>query len=261
MSRVKLLILVGLLAGACVLSASPAPAQEEPDTAALEKRIEALETRLTNLERSFSQRMAALEKQAREGAPAANPLEGEAQQAYAEINRLTAEGKMDEAKTKMADFMTKYGETSAANRARRLNDELIVIGKDAPPEWGIEKWFQGESDVKLASDKTTLIVFWEVWCPHCQREVPKMQELYSALKDKGLQIVGLTRITKSATEEKVLGFIDEHKITYPIAKENGSVAQFFNVSGIPAAAVLKGGKVVWRGHPARLNEEMLKSWL
>jgi len=261
MSRVKVLILVGFLVGAFALSAPPSPAQEEPDAAALEKRIEALETRMTNLERSFAQRMAALEKQAREGAQAPDPLEAEAQQAYAQISRLAADGNMDEAKKQMADFMTKYGTTGAAKRASRLNDELMVIGKDAPPEWGIEKWYQGESDVNLAGDKATLLVFWEVWCPHCQREVPKMQELYNALKDKGLQIVGLTRITKSATEEKVLGFIEEHKLTYPIAKENGSVAQFFNVSGIPAAVVLKGGKVVWRGHPARITEEMLKGWL
>lgn len=260
MSRLKLLVLAGLVVAVMALSVSAAPAQEA-DLAALEKRIEALENRLRSLEQSFAQKMTALEKQARENAQPANPLEGEAQQAYAQISRLAAEGNMDEAKKQMADFMTKYGSTSTAKRARRLNDELIVIGKPAPAEWGVEKWFQGESQVDLTSDKTTLLVFWEVWCPHCQREVPKMQALYGSMKDQGLQVVGITRITKSATEEKVLGFIEEHEIAYPMAKENGAIAEFFNVSGIPAAAVMKGGKVVWRGHPARLNEEMIKGWL
>jgi peroxiredoxin len=260
MSRVKPLILVGLLLGVSAMSISLTPAQET-DLAALEARIKALETRLGNLEKSFAQRVAALERQAREGAQQANPLEGEAQQAYAQISRLAAEGKMDEAKKQMADFMTKYASTNTAKRARRLNDELSVIGKDAPAAWGVEKWYQGESETDLTGDKATLLVFWEVWCPHCQREVPKMQALYNSLKDQGLQLVGVTRITKSSTEEKVLAFIEEHKVTYPIAKEDGTIAQYFNVSGIPAAAVVKGGKVVWRGHPARLNEEMLKGWL
>jgi len=260
MSRVKPLVLIGLVVALLALSVSAAPAQE-PDLAALEKRIEVLETRLRNLEQSFAQRVAALEKQARDNAQPANPLEGEAQQAYAQISRLAADGNMEEAKKQMADFMGKYASTDTAKRARRLNDELIVIDKPAPAEWGIEKWFQGESQVDLTSDKPTLFVFWEVWCPHCQREVPKMEALYESLKDQGLQVVGITRITKSATEEKVRGFIEEHKIEYPIAKEDGSVAQFFNVSGIPAAAVMKGGKVIWRGHPARLNEEMIKGWL
>ena len=260
MSRVKPLILVGLLLGVSVLSISSAAAQES-DLAALEKRIQALETRLSNLEKSFAQRVAALERQVREGAQQANPLEGEAQQAYAKISRLAAEGKMDEAKKEMASFMTKYSSTNTAKRARRLNDELNVIGKDAPAEWGVEKWYQGESEIDLTSDKATLLVFWEVWCPHCQREVPKMQALYNSLGSQGLQLVGVTRITKSSTEEKVLAFMEEHQVTYPIAKEDGSIAKHFNVSGIPAAAVVKEGKVVWRGHPARLNEEMIKGWL
>lgn len=260
MSRVKPLILVGLLVGVLALSVSYAPAQEA-DAKALEKRVEDLETRLSNLEKSFAQRVAALERQVREGAQQVNPLEGAAQEAYAQISRLAAEGKMVEAQKQMADFMTKYSNTNAAKRARRLNDELGVIGKAAPSEWGLEKWYQGESEVDLTSDKATLLVFWEVWCPHCQREVPKMQGLYDEMKDQGLQLVGITRITKSSTEEKVIGFIEEHKVGYPMAKEDGSVAQYFNVSGIPAAAVLKDGKVVWRGHPARISQEMVKSWL
>ena len=105
MSRVKPLILVGLLLGVSALSISFTTAQES-DLAALQKRIEALETRLSNLEKSFAQRVAALERQVKQGAQPANPLEGEAQQAYAQISRLAAEGKMDEAKKQMADFMT-----------------------------------------------------------------------------------------------------------------------------------------------------------
>jgi hypothetical protein len=31
----------------------------------------------------------------------------------------------------------------------------------------------------------------------------------------------------------------------------------YAVTGIPAAAVVKGGKVVWRGHPAQLTDEVL----
>jgi thioredoxin-like negative regulator of GroEL len=50
-------------------------------------------------------------------------------------------------------------------------------------------------------------------------------------------------------------------VDYPIAKETGELSRYFNVSGIPAAAVIKDGKVVWRGHPAQLKEDQLKSWL
>ena len=49
MSRVKPLILVGLLLGVSALSISLTPAQEDSDLAALEARVKALETRLGNL--------------------------------------------------------------------------------------------------------------------------------------------------------------------------------------------------------------------
>jgi hypothetical protein len=39
------------------------------------------------------------------------------------------------------------------------------------------------------------------------------------------------------------------------------VAEAFNVSGIPAAAIVKDGKIVWRGHPARLKPENIDKML
>ena len=113
----------------------------------------------------------------------------------------------------------------------------------------------------LTAKPVTLLAFWEAWCPHCQREVPELEATYKSLSPQGLQIVGLTKITKSATEEKVTEFIKEKGVTYPMAKETGALSEYFGVSGIPAAAVVKDGKVVWRGHPARLDEETLKAWL
>lgn len=263
MSRIKTLPLACLIVALVALTTLPAAAQDA-DLKSLEEKIQSLEGKITSMERSLNQRLANIERMLKQGAggQAANPLEGEAQQAYAKISRLAAEGKMDLAKKDMSAFMQKYASTNTAKRARSLNQELAVIGKNSPTEWGgVEKWYQGESDVDLASDKATLLVFWETWCPHCQREVPKLQALHDALSGDGLQVVGLTRITKSSTEEKVTNFIGEQKVGYPVAKEDGSISQYFNVSGIPAAAVIKGGKVVWRGHPARLNEQMLRGWL
>jgi thiol-disulfide isomerase/thioredoxin len=113
----------------------------------------------------------------------------------------------------------------------------------------------------MGDGKATLVVFWEVWCPHCRREVPNLQATYEKYNSKGLTVVGVTKITKSSTEEKVTEFIAENKLTYPIAKETGTLSSRFGVRGIPAAAVVKDGKVVWRGHPARLSEDMYESWL
>jgi len=106
-----------------------------------------------------------------------------------------------------------------------------------------------------------VVVFWESWCPHCRDEVPKLQQVYTTYKSKGLQMIGLTRLTKNATDDTVKEVLTQNKVTYPIAKEGGQMATYFAVSGIPAAAVVKDGKVIWRGHPGRITDDMLKSWL
>ncbi len=219
----------------------------------------------------LNQRVEALEKKVEAGAtakPAAAAAagadaskEGPANELLKEVADAMRDGDFDTAKTKMASLEKDYGDTLAFRKARKLNAELEVIGKEAPESWTIEKWYQGESDASLDGSGTTLVVFWEVWCPHCQREVPELQATYEKLKPQGLKVVGLTKITKSATEEKVTDFIKEKNVTYPMAKEDGSLSSYFNVSGIPAAAVVKDGKIVWRGHPARLDEEKLKAWL
>jgi thiol-disulfide isomerase/thioredoxin len=215
---------------------------------ALEKRMEALEQKLDEVGKKLEEIGSAEEREKRAAA------------SFSEINQLASQGKMAEAKTKMATFSREYGNTQAARRAMSLQRELAVIGKEAPKSLEVEKWYQGDCD--LSGGKATLLVFWEEWCPHCKREVPKVETLYASYKDQGLQVVGLTKITKSATEEKVQSFITDKGLTYPMAKEKGgTMSSYFNVSGIPAAAVVKDGKIVWRGHPARLSETLIKSWL
>jgi thiol-disulfide isomerase/thioredoxin len=231
-----------------------------------EDRIQQLERRVSELEALLDQRIAELESRMTTKIDAEIKAFAEREEnavaALREINALATRGQQVEAKSKMDQFLKDYRGTDAVKQAGRLQQELAVVGKAAPGQLNVEKWFQGEGEVaELAGDGTKLLVFWEVWCPHCKREVPKLQATYDKFKDKGLEVLGLTKITKSATEESVSDFISANSVSYPMAKESGDLSRYFNVSGIPAAAVVKDGKVIWRGHPARLTDKMLEDWL
>jgi peroxiredoxin len=219
----------------------------------LEKRVMDLETKIGELEKRGPAGPGA--------APAGNPEE---EQAAANLLKEATEAAdkldLDTAKAKLAELKSKFGATRAAKAAVRLEDEMSVVGKDEAP-LTVEKWFQGsEADVK--DGKATLYVFWEVWCPHCKREVPKLSETYNKFNSKGLEVVGLTKMSRDITEQQVTEFIQQNKVAYPIAKEQGdSLSQAYGIRGIPAAAVVKDGKVVWRGHPAKLTDEMIQGWI
>jgi len=251
-----------------VAAQAPAPAAPAPAPLAGD-RVAALEAQVKQQAAAIEQlrtQIAALEKRlaesARPAAPAVDPaLEERANLAVSQVNQLVAAGDLTGAKAKLAEGQAQFASTQAWKSTTRLSQELAVVGRDAPATIKVEKWYQGEKQVDPAKAKATLIVFWESWCPHCQREVPKLEAMWLKYKDKGLQVVGLTRLTKNTTEEQALTFIKEKGVTYPTAKETGELSAYLNVSGIPAAAILKDGKVVWRGNPSRIDDTMIAKYL
>jgi len=244
MFRTRMMLALWLAAGLAIVGCAPASVEEE--IATLGERVDTLERQIQLLQAS---------------APPNAQLEQEAKTAYTGVSQLVAAGRIDEAKSKLQGYGNKFASTQTGKRLQSLGRELAVVGIDRPSDWGIEKWFQGEHAIDLKSDGTTVVVFWETWCPHCRKEVPKLQATYEKFSGRGLQMIGLTKINRSATEQAVKDIIAQNKVGYAIAKENGSATSYFAVSGIPAAAVVKGGKVVWRGHPARITDAMIEGWL
>ena len=245
--KFKSLILAALLTG-CATADEVKSLTEKVD--ALEKKVEALE------------KSPAKSGKAAPTAPTAGNDEDEskARELLSQITNLMKENKMDEAKAKFKELDSKYGDTKTGRRAKRIGAELEIIGKEAPKDFKAEKWLIDGGQNALQDSKPTLVVFWEVWCPHCKREVPNLQAKHEKYKGK-LNIVGLTKMTRNKTEDEVMSFLRDNKVTYPVAKETGDMSQQFNVSGIPAAAVVKDGKIIWRGHPARLSDSMLEGWM
>ena len=180
-----------------------------------------------------------------------------AQDILREVYDALGVGDTATAKSLMATLMDEHGESKAAQGAYRIARELEVVGSDAPSLDQVD-WWQGDYDPNA---KATLFIFWEEWCPHCRRELPKANETWELYKDQGLQVVGLTRVTKSSSEENAKAFVEEEGIGFVIGKEKGDVSDAFAVRGIPAAAVVQDGRVVWRGHPGRLKEEAFALWL
>ena len=215
----------------------------------LRQRVAALETELTAIKNSV-----------RSNHPDPS-LERTAQVKLAGIQQLIAGGDAEEARPQLAAFLEEYGNTRTGQKGRAIERELAAIGKPAPEAWTIDRWYQGENELDLHGDGPTMVVFWETWCPHCRREVPALQETYERYGDQGLQILALTRLTRGSTDETVREFIDQNGLGFPIAKENGILSSHFAVAGIPAAAVVMDGEVIWRGHPALISDQLIESWL
>ncbi|MCQ2557747.1 MAG: TlpA family protein disulfide reductase [Oscillospiraceae bacterium] len=71
--------------------------------------------------------------------------------------------------------------------------------------------------------KLVLLNFWEPWCGPCVREMPDLQKLQEAYKDKGLLVIGVYSAFNQDSEVKKL--VAEKGITYPILRCNDHLAQ------------------------------------
>ncbi len=105
----------------------------------------------------------------------------------------------------------------------------------------------GSGNVKLSdyTTKPTLLVFWVSWCSHCQDEAPAVNQVYTDLKSKGVNIVG---VSADEAISDAQGFVKEYKVTYPNAfagtQSGMKVLQNYGIEGVPALYVIDKTGVV-----------------
>jgi thiol-disulfide isomerase/thioredoxin len=208
------------------------------------RRLDALEARLSELEAALGV-----------GAEAER-AEAESMKLYEAASGALEAGRYDEARELLAALVARYGQTRAGQAAAQLAEEVAVLGQ--PSGELTATWLQGSATF---GDGVTVVVFWELWCPYCQRFVPELQALHEELGPEGVQFAGLTRMTRGATEADTLAFVAEHGLTYAFGVVPESMAERFAVTGIPAAAVVAKGEIVWRGHPNGLDAATLRQWI
>jgi thiol-disulfide isomerase/thioredoxin len=218
----------------------------------LETRVAALEHRISLIE---------------QGKTAAQALESDARPIYEAMKTAHKAGDYAAAQTHLARLATEFSETPSYKRSRRLEAELSLFNQPALTDAGshIEQWFTEteivSTDGSLGfSSGTTLVVFWERWCPSCREKMPDLQQIYDTWTRRGIQVVALTRGSRSETPQAIAEFVNSGGFSFPIALENGQIATAFKVQALPAAAVVQNGLIIWRGDAKKITDKELQVW-
>ena len=113
-----------------------------------------------------------------------------------------------------------------ANKPVTLNDKAIPF---TLPN------LQGQAQ-GLPQGKVVILNFWATWCPPCRKEVPSMVELYSKLKDKGLDIVA---VSVDRNPEDLMQFVAEQRMNFTILHDIDSVvAHKYSVYRYPESFII-----------------------
>jgi thiol-disulfide isomerase/thioredoxin len=148
--------------------------------------------------------------------------------------------------------------------------EILNIGDPAPP-LTVSSFVKGEKIEKFEPGKTYVVEFWATWCGPCRASIPHLTELAHKYKDKGVRFIGVDVWERDT--KLVAPFLAEmgDKMDYSVALDdvpkggdgkagdpnNGAMAkgwmQAAEENGIPAAFVIRDGKIAWIGHPMNMD--------
>ena|SRR5438034_7660298 len=90
--------------------------------------------------------------------------------------------------------------------------------------------------------KIVIVNFWNYDCPPCRQEQPVLQADWTALRSKGVVVVGLMFVGGVPPWPDDHGaarsYLERFGVTYPaIVDESSSIARSFGIQGIPTTVI------------------------
>ncbi len=136
--------------------------------------------------------------------------------------------------------------------------QTLGIGDNAPP-LKVAKWVKGKPVEKFEAGKVYVVEFWATWCGPCRTTIPHLTEMAKKYAGK----VSFTGVSVWEDMEgkdhfkTVEKFVAEMgaKMDYNVAVDGTDMTmaktwmEAAGENGIPAAFIVKDGKIAWIGHP------------
>lgn len=113
--------------------------------------------------------------------------------------------------------------------------------------------------------QTVVLNFWATWCPPCRREMPLLDDINRAYKDRGVTVIG---IDVGEPAEVVKRYIDSIGVTYPIwvdaadnaaADDTRALFSRFGGVGYPTTVFVDADGVIQAKHVGELSRGLVRS--
>ena len=81
--------------------------------------------------------------------------------------------------------------------------------------------------------QAVVINMWASWCPPCRAEMPALQRVYEANKDRGLVVLAVNT-TYQDTQSAAVDFVEQRGLTFPVLFDiTGDVSNQYLVRAMP----------------------------
>lgn len=173
------------------------------------------------------------------------------------------EGDVDAAERAFGEITDRYPRSRMADKARSRLEGIGLVGYAAAP-LEIKEWIgEPPPEVGDLKRKATLISFWAIWCPHCKRNIPKVDKLARDYGPKGLNVIGLSRERKNFEAGAIREYVETHPMSFATGIDDGAkTSTAYAVGSIPRIVLVDAqGKIRWHGHPEYLSEKVVQQVL
>jgi thiol-disulfide isomerase/thioredoxin len=94
--------------------------------------------------------------------------------------------------------------------------------------------------------KVVLLNFWATWCPPCRKEMPSMERLHRAYRERGLVVLAVSQ--DEAPLEDVRRFAVALGLTFPVWHDRDrEAARHYSLPGVPTSYLIAAdGQLAWR---------------
>lgn len=145
------------------------------------------------------------------------------------------------------------GVYAAALIAQGRLDESAALFGDFPSLPNLGREFDVQGTYTHNESNLQFIVFFEQWCPYCDRMISRIDNLYRQYGSMGIDFVGVTNFSKTGTLEKTEKFLKRLGVSFPIIKADGSASEYYDATGVPSVRLTYKGKLLWKqGIPSTL---------
>ena len=102
------------------------------------------------------------------------------------------------------------------------------------PDFTLDLLGGGQVQLSELRGQPVMINLWASWCPPCRAEMPAIEKVYRAYKDRGLVVLGVNT-TFQDNEADAAAFVREFGLTFLIPLDrDGSVSKRYQLRGLPS---------------------------
>ncbi len=132
-------------------------------------------------------------------------------------------------------------------------DEAGISPGDTASDFSLnELGTEREISLYQIEDQYILLNFWTTWCPACQEQMPKLQQL----EDEHGSEVSVITVNIGQPAPEVGEYIEDGEFSFMVLiDEEEKVANQYSVRGVPTTFILNEEKVIEARHVGPLNYE------